>query len=98
MIVKQYSFPSEQIAKEMILELAQEENELPFNKITVTESTHAIAILGFQDKYEFDEETQESVLVKKAEFYDVDVMWKGRSGYGWSSYEVNPETPNHKFA
>jgi len=98
MTVKQYSFPSEEIAKEMILELASEDNELPFNKITVTESTHGIAILGFEDKYEFDEETQESVLIEKAEFYDVDVMWKGRSGCGWSAYEVHPKTPNHKFA
>jgi len=98
MIVKQYSFPSETIAKEMILELASEENELPFNKITVTESTHGIAVLGFQHKYEFNTETQESILVKEADFYDVDVMWKSRSGYGWSAYEVHPKSPNHKFA
>jgi hypothetical protein len=98
MTVKQYSFPSEEIAKEMILELVSEDNELPFNKITVTEKTHGIAILGFQHKYELNVDTEESVLIQEATTYDVDVMWKGRSGYGWSAYEVHPKTPNHKFA
>jgi len=98
MTTKQYSFPSEEIAKELILALASEDNELPFDKIRGTETTYGIVCLGFQHKYEYDLETEDIVLVKEATTYDVDVAWKGRSGYGWSSYEVNPSTPNHKFA
>ena len=84
--------------RELILRLANEENELAFNKLTVTESTHAIVCLGFQDKYEYDEATDSSILVESGSTYDVDVSWKGNSGYGWGQYEVHPNTPNHAFA
>jgi hypothetical protein len=98
MAVKRYSFPSEAKAEELLLKLANEENELAFNKLTVTETTHAIVCLGFQDKYEYDEATDSSVLVESGLTYDVDVFWKGNSGYGWGQYEINSNTPNHAFA
>ena len=98
MAVKRYSFPSEAKAEELLLKLAHEENELAFNRITVTETTHAIVCLGFQNVYEFNQETEENVLVKEGLTYDVDVFWKDKSGYGWGQYEVHPNTPNHAFA
>ena len=98
MAVKRYSFPSEAKAEELLLKLAHEDSELAFNKLTVTETTHAIVCLGFQNVYEFNAETEESILVKEGLTYDVDVFWKGNSGYGWGTYEVNPNTPNHAFA
>lgn len=98
MAVKRYSFPSEAKAEELLLKLANEENELAFNKLTVTETTHAIVCLGFQDKYEYDEATDSSVLVESGLTYDVDVFWKDKSAYGWGQYEVSPNTPNHSFA
>ena len=98
MSIKQYSFPTKEIAQELILKLAHEENELAFDKITTTESTHGIVCLGFQDVYQYDEESETSVLVKEALTYDVDVFWKDRKGYGWLKYEIEPKTPNHQFA
>ena len=98
MAVKRYSFPSEAKAEELLLKLANEENELAFNKLTVTETTHAIVCLEFDDKYEYNPETEESTLVKEGLTYDVDVFWKDKSGYGWGQYEVSPSTPNHGFA
>ena len=98
MAVKRYSFPSEAKAEELILKLAHEDSELAFNRITVTETTHAVVCLGFQNVYEYNVETEESVLIKEGTSYDVDVFWKDRSGYGWSEFEVEPNTPNHGFA
>jgi len=97
-MIKQYSIPTEAIASELILALAHKENELPFNKITATETTHGIVILGFQYKYSFNEETQESVLIEKGTTFDVDIFWKDLPNESWLEYEVNPSTPNHKFA
>lgn len=97
-MIKRYSFPSEAKAKELILKLAPEKFEGTFNQLTTTEKTHAIVCLGFQDKYSFDIDTKESVLVSKGLTYDVDVMWKDSPSYGWSAYEVNVKTPNHNFA
>lgn len=98
MAVKRYSFPTEAKAEELLLKLAHEDSELAFNKLTVTETTHAIVCLGFDDKYEYNPETEESTLVKEGSTYDVDVFWKDKSGYGWGQYEVSPNTPNHSFA
>ena len=92
MEIKRYSFPTEAKAKELILKLAHTENELAFNKITTTETTHAIVCLGFQNKYE------DEVLVKEGLTYDVDVMWKDVINKKWNKYEVNVKTPNHNFA
>jgi hypothetical protein len=97
-MIKRYSFPTKSKAKELILKLAYEENELTFDKITTTESTHGIVCLGFQDVYDYDEETETSVLIHQALTYDVDVFWKDLQGDEWLDYEVNPVTPNHKFA
>ena len=98
MAVKRYSFPTEAKAEELILKLAHEESELAFNKVTVTETTHAIVCLGFQNVYEYNQETEESILVKEGLSYDVDVFWKEDSAWGWGTYEVTPNTPNHSFA
>ena len=96
-MTKRYSFPSEQIAKELILNLLLSESKLPFDKQTVTESTHGIACLGFQDKYIFNEETQENELEHKGLTYDVDIVWKNAPNENWTAYEVTPKTPNHNF-
>ena len=98
MTIKQYALPSEEIAKELILALASEENELPFNKVTITETTHGIVCLGFQHKYEVNLETDEHILVKEATTYDVDVAWKEAPNENWTAYEIEPKTPNHIFA
>ena len=87
-MIKRYSMPSEAIAHELVLSLimtkeqielikADEESTLPdFKNIRVTETTKGIVILGFQDKYITNEETQESELVHKGLTYDVDVVWR----------------------
>lgn len=95
---KKYSFPNEKKAKGLILDLAHEENELPFNKVTGTETTRGIVCLGFQHTYEYNEETEETVLIKESKVYDVDVSWKGRANKDWLDYEVNPKHPKHNFA
>lgn len=92
MIAKRYSLPSEQIAKDLILQLVGEDNDLEFNRITVTDTTHGIVCLGFQHKYD-----EEGELVEESLTYDVDVAWK-ELNENWLEYEVNPDTPNHKFS
>ncbi len=91
-MIKRYSITSEQIAKDLILLLSDEINP------TVTEFTHAIVCLGFQDKYLYNEETQESELISKGMTYDVDIFWKGEPLDAFNQYIVEPKTPNHKFA
>jgi hypothetical protein len=98
MSIKQYSFPTKEKAQELILKLAHDENELAFDKITTTESTRGIFCLDFQNVYDYDEETETSVIIYQALTYDVDVFWKDRKGYGWLKYEVDPKTPSHQFA
>ena len=105
-MTKRYSFSNEQQARELILALAHEDNELTFDKITGTKTTAGIVCLGFQDKYgwdlaEDDEnylENREWVLIQEGLTYDVDVFWRDKVKYGWGIYEVEPKTPNHKFA
>jgi hypothetical protein len=98
MSIKQYSFPTKEIAQELILKLAHEENELAFNKITTTESTRGIFCLDFQNVYDYDEETETSVLIYQALTYDVDVFWKDEENSEWLDFKVEPVTPNHQFA
>ena len=86
-MIKKYSFPTEVKAKELIALLSDEPNP------TVTETTHGIVILGFQDKYDI-----EGNLIEKGLSYDVDIFWKDLPNEDWTEYEVNPATPNHKFA
>jgi hypothetical protein len=97
MTVKGYSFPTEAKAEELILNLVNTDNKLVFNKITTTETTHGIVCLKFQDKYEYNQEKKEIELIKKGLTYDVDVIWKESPNEDWSGYEVNINTPNHKF-
>ena len=105
-MIKRYSFQTEQQARELILALAHEDNELTFDKITGTKTTAGIVCLGFQDKYgwdltEDDEnylENREWVLIQEGLTYDVDVFWRDKVKYGWGIYEVEPKTPNHFFA
>jgi len=97
MAVKRYSFQTEAKAEELILKLANIDNDLDFDKITVTETTHGIVCLGFQNIYEYDELTEENVLVKEGLTYDVDIFWRGSSAWGWGKYEVIPNTPSHEF-
>ena len=89
-MIKKYSFPTEQKAFELI-------NLISEGKPTVTEFTKGIAYLGFQNEYEFNEETQESILIKVGETYDVDIFWRVTPFTEFSEYEVNPVTPTHKF-
>ena len=91
-MIKRYSITTEQIAKDLILLLSDEINP------TVTEFTHGIVCLGFQDKYLYNEETQESELISKGMTYDVDIFWKDEPLDAFKEFEVEPVTPNHKFA
>mgnify|MGYP003624789842 CR=1 FL=1 len=97
-MIKRYSFPTESEAQELILKLAHEKNESAFDKITTTDLTNGIVCLGFQDIYKYDQETETSVLIHQGLTYDVDVFWKDEENSDWLDYEVNPVTPNHKFA
>lgn len=85
-MIKRYSFPTEQVAKDLIALLSDEPNPI------VTETTSAIAYLGFQDKY-----NEEGELIEEGITYNVDVMWKKEAINAWLQYEVTPNTPNHKF-
>ena len=110
-MIKRYSFDSEAQAQELILTLipnkADEDSTLPdFKMIRVTETTQGIVVLAWQNKYgwdlaEDDEnylENREWVLIQEGLTYDVDVFWRDKVKYGWGIYEVEPKTPNHKFA
>jgi hypothetical protein len=97
-MIKQYSFPTEEKAQELILKLAHDENELAFDKITTTESTRGIFCLDFQNVYDYDEETETSVIIYQALTYDVDVFWKDEENSEWLDFKVEPKTPSHQFA
>ena len=97
-MIKKYSFQTEQQAKNLILLLVDSDNELEFNKITTTKYTYGIVMLGFQDVYQFNEETEESILIKEGLTYDVDIFWKVEPLEEFNQFEVNPKTPNHNFA
>ena len=90
-MIKRYSFPSEEIANNLISELNLQEG-------TTNYYICGIVKLGFQNKYEYNEETQDSVLIKKATTYDVDIFWRNEPLSSWKAYEVEPKTPSHEFA
>ena len=90
MIVKKYSFPSEQIAKELIA-------TLNLNGKSYSNKVRCIFELGFQDKYLYNEATQENELISNGMTYDVDIKWYEFPNDNFNEYEVNPNTPNHNF-
>ena len=96
---KKYIFTSEAEAETMILALAQqdEDGNLPnFREVRNTPTTYGVVVLGFQDKVEFDEETEEMVVIEEGTTFNVDVAWK-EVNEDWSEYEVFPTSSNHNF-
>ena len=96
---KKYIFNTEAEAEEMILALAQldEDGNLPnFRDVKRTEVTKGIVILGFQDKLGLDEESGEFVITEEGTNFNVDVSWI-TVNEDWNSFETLPETSNHKF-
>ena len=103
--MKRYSIPTKTKAKNLILPLAPIDTEIEWNKLTVTEKTHAIMIWGFEDKripildaegmQTFDADGEPLVDIITGTTYNVDVVWKGEAPVKWEQYEVNPLTPSH---
>ena len=96
---KKYIFNTEAEAEEMILALAQldEDGNLPnFRDVKRTETTKGIVILGFQDKLGLDEESGEFVITEEGTTFNVDVSWI-TVNEDWNSFEIFPETSNHNF-
>jgi hypothetical protein len=96
---KKYIFTSEAEAETMILALAQqdEDGNLPnFREVRNTPTTYGVVVLGFQDKVEFDEETEEMVVIEEGTTFNVDVAWK-TVDTSWDAYEVFPTSSNHNF-
>jgi hypothetical protein len=105
--MKRYSFTSEDLAKNLVSALAPIDalNPIEWNKLTVTETTHAIQVWGFEDKQvpildengmqTFDEDGLASFDTIKGLTYNVDIMWKSEQPKEWEQYEVNPSTPSH---
>jgi len=87
--MNRYSFSTEAQAQELIAMLELKEGQ------TVSELIHGIQIWGFEDKYSFDSETKESILIKKGLTFNVDVVWKDTPPIEWDKYEVFPKTPSH---
>ena len=84
-MIKRYIFPSEEIANNLI-------SELNLQGGTTNCYICGIVKLVFQD-----EEIEDSVLIKKATTYNVDVFWRDEALSSWKAYEVEPKTPNHSF-
>ena len=96
---KKYIFTTEAEAETMILTLAQqdEDGNLPnFREVRNTPTTYGVVVLGFQDKYEFNEVTEEMELIEAGTTFNVDVAWK-TVNESWDAYEVFPVTSNHNF-
>ena len=85
-MIKRYSFPSEEIANNLI-------SELNLQGGTTNCYICGIVKLVFQD-----EEIEDSVLIQKATTYNVDVFWRDEALNTWKMYEVTPKTPSHEFA
>ena len=85
-MIKRYIFPSEEIANNLI-------SELNLQGGTTNCYICGIVKLVFQD-----EEIEDSVLIKKATTYDVDVFWRDEALNTWKMYEITPKTPSHEFA
>lgn len=90
MMVRRYSFKSEQIAKNLI-------NTLNLKGKSYSNKVRCIYELGFQDKYLYNESTQENELISKGMTYDVDIKWFTNQPVEFKQYEVTPLTPNHNF-
>ncbi len=88
-MIHRYSFPTEIKAKELINTLELKEGQTTSNLID------GIVVIGFEDKYEYDEETSESILIKKGETFNVNVWFKNTPPKEWDNFEVFPKTPNH---
>ena len=100
MSIKRYSFSNKEQARELILALAHEDNELTFDKITGTKTTAGIVCdIRPTPKFEYNEETGERTeIVVEHLTYDVDVFWRNLPNEDWLEFEVEPKTPNHFFA
>ena len=90
-MIKRYIFPSEEIANNLI-------SELNLQGGTTNCYICGIVKLGFQDEHEYSEEIEDSVLIKKATTYNVDVFWRDEALNTWKMYEITPKTPSHEFA
>ena len=93
--MNRYSFTTEQQAKELIEKLLPTDAKIEWNQLTVSVFTHGLQIWGFEDKYQYDAETKESVLIEKGLTYNVDVVWKSEPPIEWDKYEIFPKTPSH---
>ena len=47
---------------------------------------------------EYNQEIEESILIKKATTYDVDVFWRDEALNTWKMYEITHKKPRHEFA
>ncbi len=109
---KKYSFPTEEKAKELIKSLlSDEQQETNIRKVSVTKYTNGLRYLGRTDVTETNEETKETIIIKKGKTWDVDVEWRDTlTKKQWeqsplkewadedSRFEVNPKSPNHNWA
>ena len=85
-----YSFPTQKKAEELIMTLAKKDDDgnLPNVKdVKTTEYTNANI---------YDEETETYELIP-GDSYDVDVAWKDAANTDWDKYEIDVETPRHRF-
>ena len=81
----------------MTLAKKDEDGNLPnFREVRNTPTTYGIVILGFNDKTIYDEETETYELIP-GDSYDVDVAWKDAVNTDWDKYEIDVETPRHRF-
>jgi hypothetical protein len=97
MEIKRYAFPSEAKAEELILELITDDSQLTFKEIRVSDYSLGVVVLGFENVYDYDAETDTHILIKESFTYDVDVVWKNEQLNSWIEHEVIPNTPNHNF-
>jgi hypothetical protein len=105
--MKRYSFKTKTKAKNLVSALSPIDAEFPieWNRLTVTEKTHAIKVWGFEDKHipvldengmqTFDEDGVALFDTIKGKTYNVDISWKGEQPTEWEEHEVNPSTPSH---
>tara|TARA_R110000751_G_scaffold90762_1_gene178038 strand:+ start:1912 stop:2211 length:300 start_codon:yes stop_codon:yes gene_type:complete len=94
-----YSFPTEKKAKELIMTLAKkdEDGNLPnFRDVKTTDFTKAIVVLGFENKRVYDDDA-ETYEIFEGDSFDVDVIWKDAVNSDWDKYEVDVDTPRHRF-
>lgn len=87
--MNRYSFLTEKLATDLIATLKLKEGQ------TTSELIAGIQVWGFEDKYSFDAETKESVLIEKGTTFNVDVIWKDEQPIEWKQYEIFAKTPSH---